>query len=323
MKRAGFTIVAALLLLSEAFGATIEEDFAADPASRGWRIFGEAELFVWDPGAQNLQVTWDSSKPNSYFYRPLGTVLGKSDDVRISFDLRLEEIVAGVNPEKPFTFELAAGLINLKDATSSAFLRGTGSQSPNLLELDYFPDTGFGATVSPIIVSSNNQFFPSFTAPLAFTIGNLFHIEMRYTATNQTLATTLSRDGEALSGVKVVQLGSGFTDYRVDALSISSYSDEGAGGSVFAKGRVDDVTIEFPDPPRIELRGAIVEEGMEARFVGRTNWLFTLERTADWKEWRIVSPTIIGDGSEQLLRDEAAPAPASAAFYRVRAERAQ
>lgn len=323
MNQACLTIAALALLPVAAIGATIVEDFASDPSTRGWRTFGQGQLFRWDSKAENLQVTWDSSKPNSYYYLPLGTVLGKSDDVQLGFDLRIEEIAVGVSPDKPFTFEVAVGLMRLADATSPIFLRGTGSQSPNLLEFDYFPDTGFGATVSPVIVSSNNQIIPSFTAPLELAGGAVYSIQLRYTAADQTLATIIHRDGEIIGPIKEVNLGPTFTDYRLDAVSISSYSDEGAGGSLLAQGTIDNVTVAFPDPPTIELSGAVVEGIMQVTFIGRTNWIFTLERSDDWKGWRATSTGVARTEGQLVLRDESSPAPGGAAFYRVRSERAE
>ncbi len=298
---------------------TLVENFASDPFDRGWVTFGDAELFCWDSAAQNLRVTWDSASANSYFYRPLGTVLGKNDDLELSFDLQIEEIAVGIHPEKPFTFELALGLINVSQATGPGFLRGTGSQSPNLLEFDYFPDSGYGATVWPVIISSNSQFTLGFTV-LPLEPGAEFHITMRYTAANQTLATTIHRGAETLGPVKDVTLGANFTDFQVDAVSINSYSDEGAGGSLLAKGIIDNLALSFPAPPAVQLRANLVDGVMHAAFTGHPNWLFTLERTVDWKEWRPISAAVSGSG-ELVLQDETRSAPAGA-FYRVRAEKA-
>ena len=76
------------------------------------------------PSNHNLQVTWDSSQPNSYFYHPLGTILGTNDDFSMSFDLFLSDCAIGVNPAAPDSFELASGLMNYSEATSTNFLRG-------------------------------------------------------------------------------------------------------------------------------------------------------------------------------------------------------
>src|SRR5262249_50628068 len=134
--------------------------------------FGEAVLFHWNAADQNLRVTWDSSRSNSFFYRPLDNILARTDDFALQFDLSLDSIQAGANPAKPSTFEIAVGLINTSSATNSAFNRGTGRNSPNLVEFDYFPPADIiAATVSPAIVSSNSQFATSFTFPLEMAAG--------------------------------------------------------------------------------------------------------------------------------------------------------
>ena len=78
--------------LLPAQAAVFTEEFASPPAARGWRTFGDGSLFSWNATSQNLEVTWDSARPNSYFFRPLGTIVGKSDDFSFQFDLRLHSI---------------------------------------------------------------------------------------------------------------------------------------------------------------------------------------------------------------------------------------
>jgi hypothetical protein len=315
----------AMLLLSGAatssLGATLHEDFANDPGRRGWRTFGEAALFLWNSGSESLDVTWDSSKPNSYFYRPLGTVLSKSDELTLSFDLRLPEFAVGTTPGKPFTFELAVGLINWRNATSTNFLRGTGAHSPNLLELDWFPDSGFGATLSPVMVSSNGQFAVSHTVPFELNPDNVYHFSLRYSAASQTLTTAVRiNDGPSMPARDVV-LTPAFTDFRLDTLAVSSYTDQGAGGSILARGTIDNLQLIYPNPPLPAMRGGLDAGAWQVVLAGAQGWLHTLERTEDWREWQTVSASHWGTGGELLLRDESAAALPQAAFYRVRLER--
>src|SRR5207245_9060872 len=113
-----------------------------NPVGHGWRVFGDTNPFVWNAANQNLNVSWDSSQPNSYFYIPLGTIVNRHDDFSVAFDLELLDIAAGVNPAKPFTFELAAGFLNLVNATQTNFFRANGGASPNRAEFDFFLVTG-------------------------------------------------------------------------------------------------------------------------------------------------------------------------------------
>ena len=221
--------LAALPLL----GAELNEDFSSDPTERGWKVTGDAGLFAWDSAAQNLQVTWDSSRTNSYFWHALGTVIGRTDDVELAFDLQLQDVTVGITPGQPFTFELAIGLLNLQSVTSTNFVRGTGLNLANVMEFDYFPDSGFGATISPTIVSSNGQFATSFTFPLALDPGALFHVQLNYAATDQTLTTTVRRNGEPYGSIKMVTLPnrsrtSGSIQWRSRATATAGRTDQSA-----------------------------------------------------------------------------------------------
>lgn len=301
---------------------SFREDFAANPAIQSWQAFGDQSLFHWNSTNQNLEVTWDSSHPNSYFARPLNTVLSRSDDFSLDFDLRLADITVGTTPGKPFTFQLAIGFINLLKATGTNFLRGTGTDSPDLAEFDYFPDSGFGATVSPTVISSNSQFASSFNFPLELTTQDWFHVAMSYTASNQTLVTRMTRNGLTFGPIQDVAFGANFTDFRADHFAICSYNDAGQdpqfAGSVLAHGVVDNILVAVPDPAVRDLAGAFASGGWQAEFVARTNWLYALERTEDLRTWTPITPVTPGAEGRLTLVDTNATAKA---FYRVRAER--
>ena len=305
-----------------AHAAVFTEDFASAPGSRGWRTFGDSSLFSWNSTNQTLQVTWDSARPNSYFFRSLGTILGKSDDFAFQFDLRLLSIQPGVNPAKPSTFEIAVGLLRLASASEAAFSRGTGRDSPNLVEWDYFPAADIiEATVSPVIVSSNSQFIPGFSFPLEMPANDLFRVALAYTASNQTLVTTMTRNGASFGPIQAVRLPAGFTDFRVDAFSISSYNDAGdESGSILARGAIDHVVVTIPAPPLERLEMRITNGLMRVRFAGRTNWLYTLERSTDLTNFASVQ-TVILPASTNVVLEDAFLAGVTSRFYRVRADR--
>jgi hypothetical protein len=324
----GMQMVAAL---AQASAATFQEDFATDPLARGWRVFGDRSLFGWDSNHQQLRVTWDSSRTNSYFAWKLGTVLGNSDDFSLAFDLRLEEARVGVDPAKPFTFELAIGFIHLATATATNFARGTGIHPlygpRNLVEFAYFPDTDpptLGATVAPTVVSTNNQFAFSHNFPLELTLGDWFRVEMAYWASNRVLRTRLWRNGQPFGLPPDQRLGDVLLaqacDFRVDTLAISSYSDTRAGGSLLARGVVDNIQVDLPPPPVQNLVGRFDQDTWIVRFHARTNWLYSLERTTDWRGWEAVGLPSWATRPWLELEDRTAPR-LPAAFYRVRAER--
>ncbi len=327
-------VILAAVLLSRAAASlpgavTIEEDFSANPLERGWQVFGDARLFAWDSTNQALEVTWDSSRPNSFFYRRLGTILTKSDDFSLELRFLLRDITIGVNPDKPYTFEVAAGFMNLASATSPNFFRGAGIHPlhgpRNLVEFDYFPDSGFGATVAPTVVSTNNQLRFSDNHPLELTTGDWFEVRMVYTASDETLRTIMTRDGEPFGlppdqTIRELSLA-GFPDFRVDAVAIMSYNDGQQSppqfaGSLLAHGAIDRLMTRVPEPPIGRVAGRLRDGWWEVRFQSLTNWSYVLEGTADFRKWAVLSDPVAGNGMDLLLENRAAP---GSLFYRVRA----
>lgn len=307
--------------------AVISEDFATDPAGREWRQFGDASLFEWNATNQNLEVTWDSSRTNSLFYRSLQTVLTKADDFSFGFDLRLRDIAIGVNTNKPYTFEIAIGLCRFNSITNKNFFRGAGTSIAygprNLVEFDYFPDSGFGATVAPTVVSSNNAIRFSDNHPLELTPGDLFRIDLAYTASNQVLRTVMTRNGAAFGPVRDLSLGN-FPDFRVDTLAVISYSDAMQAppqfaGSILAHGTIDNVRWNVPDPPLIAFTGGFRRNFFRAEFDARSNWLYRLEVTPNLTNWYLTTAEVAVTNGPMALEDsETSP---TRAFYRVVADR--
>lgn len=304
--------------------AVFSEDFAADPLSRGWRVHGDASLFQWSAAGQHLDVTWDSSRPNSFFHRPLGDVLTRRDDFTLEFDLRLQSVEGGFRPEKPSTFQLAVGLVRLAAVTNASFVRATVPGTANVVEFDYFPAAGgIDATVSPVLVSSNHQFLPAFAFPLELGTGALFRVTMRYAVSNQTLVTTLRRDGQPFGFIPDIRLSASFTDLRVDTLAVCCYSDAGdPEGSVRARGMVDNFRVTTPPAPVRALAAVTGEAHCGVRFLGRTNWNYTLLRSPDLHGWSVAQQLSSASATNVSLTDPLPlPSAGERRFYRVLAER--
>jgi hypothetical protein len=320
--RIGLLILWGLVAASIGGAATIEEDFPSDPLQNGWKIFGDTNLFQWDSTNQDLDVTWDSTQTNSYFYHSLGTIVAKSDDFSLSFDLQLSDIAVGVNSNKPDTFELVVGFINFVSATNTNLERGVGVNAThgarNVCEFDYFPDSGYGATISPTLISSNNQFATAFAHPFVLDPGALFHVAMIYTASNQTLQTSVTRNGQPFDTTNVV-LGSSFSDFRLDQIAVCSYSDGGADGSLLAHGTVDNFVVTFPPPPVQNFSGTLTNAIWQAQFTCQSNWFYTLQRSADLQSWTNVSSMMPGNATNLFLQDTSPPT--GWAFYRISAQR--
>jgi len=304
-------------------------DFNQDPLLDGWRIYGQSELFNWDSVNGRVNVTWDSRLPNSYFFYPIGYELNRHDSFGVGIDFYLDEIVPGINPTKTAApFEIAMGFIRVADATGPGFLRGTGVNSPNLVEFDFFPDPGgewiWGPSLTLIIFSTNSShyshggFYPGELVP-----GVRYRLEMVYDGSSGTLLGTLYTNGQLWVEIPVAYLPPTFTDFRVDAFAICSYSDEGQWpgyeGSIYARGWVDNVVLSVPPPPVQELAGQVRKvDGnriWEVSFLSGTNWVYALERTGDFTNWEVVGEMVWGNGGRLTLVDT--NPPIDRAFYRV------
>ena len=321
---------------NETLSLRLAESFAKDPASRGWKTTGESSLFQWDESAQKLAARWDSSQPNSYFHRPLGVTLDVKQNFSISFDLELESIEIGTTPDKPFTFPIAVGLIDLSQATREDFFRGSGVHPlyghRGAVEWNYLPDSGFGATISTGLISQDNQWAFQNTFPLSLETQTLYRVRMEYDAANGKLATTMTADGEFFSPIQDALLSeiflnpieSGFTRLKVDTISISSYSDAGQSppeyaGSIQAVGYVDNIVVEATAavgtvPIRqIQQTGDTIQIAF-ASSAGRDYWL---ERTADFLDWITINHQRTKETGESVFSISTGEAPLG--FFRIRA----
>jgi hypothetical protein len=293
----------ALLSARAVSAGVIQEDFTKDPALHGWQISGGTSLFEWNSAAGALEVTWDSSKPNSYFHLPLGFVLTKAEDFSVSFDLRLSDFVAGVNPAKPNPFQIAAGFINQAQATSSQFFRGSGFSSPDLVEFSFFPDSGgawmWGPSVTGTMIDSTGiNWATGGFGPFGLGAQEVYHITQVYHSASNTLTTSVLLNGQSVGEVSVARLGASFKDFAVDQFAICSYSDAGQdpayAGSLIAHGTIDNIEVTVPD----RMRGEFVSGGYQVQCWTKTNWLYTLERSTDVKTWEPISAATPGNGGK-------------------------
>jgi hypothetical protein len=311
----------------------IRQDFATDPLVQGWSLFGDSNLFHWNPILQNLEVTWDSSRPNSYFQFPLETLLTRTDDFSVALDLQLNDIAGGSNPAKPAPMQLAFGFQNRSEAESARFNRATGSDSPDLVEFNFFPDTGFGPTVWPAVYSTNSAMnyngsgdFSLFDLP----VGVPMHIVLSYASSNQTVTATVTTNGILAGPVTSARLatqsssfGGPFTQFQVDTFAISSYTDGGVpagpyASSILAHGVVDNIAVTIPPQPIRHESHSLSNGHWEQAFISRTNWNYVLQATTNLKTWTNLGSPQPGTGGRMVLQDlQAGTVPYR--FYRTEA----
>jgi hypothetical protein len=315
-----------VLFVARSHATTITEDFSTNPQQNGWAVFGNTTLFQWDSTNHNLDVTWDSSQPNSFFHHSLGTILTRDDDFSVAFDLLLKDIASGTESGKTGPLQIGVGFLNWVDATNTGFERGADA-AQNVVEFDYYPAGYYpppygpvDPTVASTLISSNNQFAYSFLN-IEITTNDLFRVVMTYTSSNQTVTTVMTRNGAPFGPVPDVVLSNfTFSDFRADTVSVSSYSSAGDDfDSVLAHGVVDNVLLTVPPPPIQNLTGTYSNGVWQAVFISRSNWVYSLERTADIQSWTNVTSAISGSATNLFLMDT--NPPARKAFYRVRANR--
>lgn len=307
------------------------ETFAKDPASHGWETTGESSLFQWDESAERLAVQWDSSQPNSYFHRPLGLTLNTQQNFSIFFDLELNSIEIGTTSDKPFTFPIAIGLIDLSQATHADFFRGSGVHPVyghrGAVEWNYLPDSGFGATISTGLISQDNQWAFQNTFPLALETQTLYRVRMAYDAANGKLETTMTADSEPFGPIKDARLSkiflnpleNGFTRLNVNTISISSYSDAKSSGSIKAAGYVDNFVVEITTAvPAVPIR-QIQQTGdtIHIAFDGSAGKDYWLERTAEFLDWITINHQRTEETGEAVFSISTSKAPLG--FFRIRA----
>ena len=262
------------------------ESFATNPLANGWMLHGDESLFEWDAEAGALDVTWNSEKPNSYFYRPIGQTLTEKDSFAFTFQLTLNEVKAGHLDGQPYTFEVAIGLLNLETAKELGFMRGTGTDSPNLVEWDYFPDTGFGATVSPALASSKSEFSAGFTFPAELTKWKVYTVHMGYDGSTGVLKTEMLEEGKPWKTIAEVKRKNAHAGFLVDTFSISNFTAKGSESSLLATGTIDELAIATSrsGPSFVDVH---LDEGQwraRAFVVAPDDW--QLQRSGDLRDWK-------------------------------------
>ncbi|MGD1083482.1 MAG: hypothetical protein ABSA47_01880 [Verrucomicrobiota bacterium] len=330
MKSSWAPAAAGLSLLCAARAATITENFVHNPFQDGWQIFGDTNLFQWDSKNQVLDVTWDSSQPNSYFYHPLGTILGTNDDFSMSFDLVLTDYTVGGNAGFPSDFPVATGLLNYSEATGSSFFRCGWPTQPDLAEFDFYQwdDLGDTNTVWPTFFDSANDLFwdgDGSYGVVELPTNILMHVVLNYTAADETCELAITTNGVEVAApvfADLAEIGTNFGDYHLDTFAVESYSQVNSEppGSLLAHGTIGNIVLTVPPPPVTFLQVAPNSECWQVQFASRMSWNYVLESSADLVTWSTNGPVVAGTGGNLILRDTNSLQQQQ--FYRVNALRA-
>ncbi|MEI9863044.1 MAG: hypothetical protein WDN00_00495 [Limisphaerales bacterium] len=269
--------IASLFALSVAHATIINEKFTTDPSLNGWQTFGDTNLFQWDSTNHNLAVTWDSSQTNSYFYHPLGATFTKADSFCVQFDLNLKDTDA------TGYFQIAIGLYNLTNATSTNFSRANGV-SPNLFEFDYFPGgpNSYGPSIDATLVDANGSFYFAFDTSQPMVNDVTYRVVLIHRAGEASISGTVYTNGQVFTSLPIVA-AYGADDFDLDTLSINNYTtlDDIYGDALLAHGTVDNLSFASPLP--VDQISTIAAG--QIQFISDTNWLYTLEQSDDFQTW--------------------------------------
>jgi hypothetical protein len=309
-------------------GTVLTEDFSNNPTGDGWKTFGNTNLFTWNATNQGLQVTWDSTQPNSYFYHPLGTIMTSNDAFSVSFDLLLND--ASTNKDGTNSMELAVGFFNSSEAQSAGFFRGAVGVAPNIAEFDFFAGNGnyYPAGVPSVdatLIDADNYYYFAYD-DVPWNFGACYHVTINHAAGTSALTGQILTNGQLyanLPGTPGSYYNEGTRDFRLDTIAISSYSDANSAGyhygpsSLTAHGMVKNLLITGPPPPVTYLSGSLTNNIWQVQFWSRTNWNYTLEKSPDLRTWSPLAPATGGSGVQMALQDTNAAAQGQ--YYRVSA----
>lgn len=302
------------ILVSNLRAVEFTEHFSANPFANGWQIFGDTNLFQWDSTNHDIAVTWDSSQPNSYFYRPLGLALSSSNSFSFSFDIKLNDAAI-----EGGTFQLAVGLLNYGEATNANFLRGTGYNSTDEVEFDYFMDPYYGNSVAATQIDTNGYIADVYD-DVSFDTNTTYHISVTHFAGDPLISAQVLVSNVVYTYMLNSYVEGGFGDYNVDTIAIMSFNDTGAyGASILAHGTVGN--FSFTSNPTPVGNYALKHElqGYAVQFQSYSNWVYTTERSTDLKNWSAISGASSGTGTVLEFIDT--NSPPNQAFYRVHAQR--
>jgi hypothetical protein len=311
MLRFRLFVLSALLLVSATVNAAlVYEKFATNPALDGWRSFGNTNLFQWDATNHVLDVTWDSTQSNSYYFHPLDRTYTKADSFCVQFDLNFaDDVAVGY-------FELAIGLGNFPQLTSANFSRAN-AESPDLCEFDYYPGgvTSYGPSIDATLVDANDIFYFAYDASQPLNTNSIYRVVLIHRAGADSISGTIFTNGVQMSRLPDVYVEAGLGDFQLDTLAVLNYTtlDDAYGDSLLAHGTV--ANLAFASPLPVGMVQAVAPGGVQT--TSDTNWIYALEQTTDFATWTVAA-TATGNGTNLLL--QATNPPTGAAFYRVRAD---
>jgi len=336
-----------------AVAVSLTEDFSSNPFN-AWS-FGIGDnshtQFVWAGSALNVHV--NSSLPTARLQRPLGVVVTDTDDFTLT--TRFSFTVTSAPGDQGM--QIAFGLVNssLTGGDRTGTLPNFGSDNFfDTVEFNYFPNVSTffqtGPTLTPAVagaqVSTNADAFANFASIFgpesnlgdntngvtALPQNVTLEAVLAYTATNKTLALTLS---QVDSNGTVTLLDTGLVPmnlvangyntnfpFKVDSLAIMAYhdgfttTDDPSLIAVLTFQGFDFTTSVYQPPHDVAI--AIVGTNVMLTFSTISNSLYDVQACTDlvYGAWSNIATNIVGTGGVVTNIDVGAAALPEK-FYRV------
>ncbi len=306
--------LAGLFAFSASQAATLSENFANNPLADGWQIFGDTNLFQWDSTNLTLDVTWDSTQPNSYFYHSLARTFTTNDGFCVVFDLQVNDAMAFSGGS-----QLAIGLFNLAEATNTIYSRTRGSL-PDVFEFDYFPayvsgGMSYPESIDATLVDSQDKYdFAYDNLPLD--PGSGYHVLLLHLPNTTGISGEIFANGQLMTTLPNVYNSESARDdgaFHLDTLAIMNYTDSGY-GDILAHGSVKNLAVASPLP----IGTLNTTAAGQVQFASDTNWAYTLEQSTDLQNWSPAASATPGNGTNLVL--QATNISTVDSFYQVRAD---
>ena len=322
----GRTLGAALWVLSTSsiplgYAGEQRETFSTDPFASNtpaWSVTGDPDLFRWNSDSHQLEVTWDSSRSNSFCVWPLERKLSASDAFSFGWTLTLRDAGARDPIRRTNVLQVSIALVQQARLPDGYPLRTKAGRAKDLLDFSFFPLADYGpfgraAYISPVAFGENTAGY-SFGNPYDLADGVPHPILCTWDPADRRMRTTV----EGVESVAPTDPPLPVTDnFNVDAFAIVVWNETlTPSDSLIAHGAIDDVVIHLPDPPVRLLRFEFSTRTV--RFDTQTSFRYQLEASGDLVHWNSTGISVLGSGAELAIRDSR-EALFLEQFYRIRA----
>ena len=286
-----------------------------------WVFRGDSELFsdikpASDPAgiADYPVMRWDSEKQTSSLFFPFGRQLSHEVDFSASVVFQLRSLDIEFDPGSFYGFQLSLGFFNSERVFLESYRRITGSDSPDLVEWDFFPDTGFGATISPTIVDSASQFFPTFNFPIDLPVDEDIEVTLEYVSEFRELRSTLRAGEGELRAMETVKLpgpdDDSFAGFMVDSFGFTSFRDFDDSGSFSAEAQIIQTNISWSagapsisghlKPARLSWNEDQSHLKISIPQAGDTSHLVRLWRSTNMRDWHLDESRLSAPGESEI-----------------------